>query len=633
MYFSFISLLFLIAIHNCFALRPINPNTCPEKFTNQGYRCCSQCNIVYLTDEIGNWSVENGKWCGCIDRLTKTLKTNIPKTICPINIIKQGYECCSEGCQVLYTDKDGDWSLEKSEWCGCGASSITVSKTETGSFNDKTYNFWSDDSSNSVAVIKADGSFKVKFDKTADIYCGVGMNFNSAKTNQDIGHIYAKFNLTEHQVSEEAQFEYYGVFGWNQNLSKVPFPRNTKNAIEEFYILDYMKGELPNSKLVSEVDYETIGHYNVDGSNYTVYRISFPDGGYTITSVREEMRASGTIDFMAHYKHWEKLGLTLFKITEIEVMGLVGTLNDDDEKKIKGSFDFSSIEFLSVKSDNSIANSEICDHPPPEHTGDFMVIDNASQEVKTSNEEDRYYYLDNYNQRGDVNMKVYSDGSFTYYNDVGGEFKTYHKYNHTTEEMDHLIAEYKMDLQVVNDKTEEFNECTFYYFSSIYVRTEYHYTEDSDSYHIVNSYSENFIETIMKNNNYIIRKLKSYTVDGVGYTVYSLYTKFRYIYLSVRDESLPYCSSDDIITVDITAHLKAWENLANFTNDIIILEVGFSFKTPVMRSSVDYSLAKIYVDNEKEVSEVLYENPQTTITATAAETTTITDTTATTSSN
>jgi len=41
-------------------------------------------------------------------------------TECPASITNQGYACSAVGCEVVYTDGDGEWGVENNEWCGCG---------------------------------------------------------------------------------------------------------------------------------------------------------------------------------------------------------------------------------------------------------------------------------------------------------------------------------------------------------------------------------------------------------------------------------------------------------------------------------------------------------------------------------
>jgi len=36
-------------------------------------------------------------------------------SICPETVTSQGYNCCSDGCTVIYTDITGDWNIENNE--------------------------------------------------------------------------------------------------------------------------------------------------------------------------------------------------------------------------------------------------------------------------------------------------------------------------------------------------------------------------------------------------------------------------------------------------------------------------------------------------------------------------------------
>ncbi|KAG4104478.1 family 48 glycoside hydrolase [Neocallimastix lanati (nom. inval.)] len=84
---------------------------CPASITNQGYACCAVgCEVVY-TDNDGEWGVENNEWCGCG-------KAPAPKPKCSSAILAQGYSCCSSCGTVYYTDADGDWGVENNDWCG-----------------------------------------------------------------------------------------------------------------------------------------------------------------------------------------------------------------------------------------------------------------------------------------------------------------------------------------------------------------------------------------------------------------------------------------------------------------------------------------------------------------------------------
>ncbi|ORX82996.1 exocellobiohydrolase [Anaeromyces robustus] len=70
------------------------------------YPCCNGCEVVY-TDVDGEWGVENGAWC--LLQPSKCYDT--------CNTESLGYPCCTH-CNTIYTDADGDWGIENGDWCG-----------------------------------------------------------------------------------------------------------------------------------------------------------------------------------------------------------------------------------------------------------------------------------------------------------------------------------------------------------------------------------------------------------------------------------------------------------------------------------------------------------------------------------
>jgi hypothetical protein len=87
---------------------PKPDDQCSSKIIAQGYKCCSSiCKQPYV-DENGEWGVEDGKWCGCIEN----------KNSCPSTITNKGYSCCSTCSKVRYVDEDGKWGVENHQWCG-----------------------------------------------------------------------------------------------------------------------------------------------------------------------------------------------------------------------------------------------------------------------------------------------------------------------------------------------------------------------------------------------------------------------------------------------------------------------------------------------------------------------------------
>ena len=90
--------------------------SCSASILAQGYECCSDnCEVVY-TDADGDWGVENEQWCGCGGGEPVPEPEPTPK--CSIRITSQGYECCSSCGTVYYTDDDGERGVENNNWCG-----------------------------------------------------------------------------------------------------------------------------------------------------------------------------------------------------------------------------------------------------------------------------------------------------------------------------------------------------------------------------------------------------------------------------------------------------------------------------------------------------------------------------------
>ena len=80
---------------------------CSTDIIKQGYRCCKNgCEVIY-SDLDGDWGFEDGIWCGCG-----------ASEYCNPNVLKQGYKCCETCGEVYYQDEDGDWGVENGEWCG-----------------------------------------------------------------------------------------------------------------------------------------------------------------------------------------------------------------------------------------------------------------------------------------------------------------------------------------------------------------------------------------------------------------------------------------------------------------------------------------------------------------------------------
>ncbi|ORX79712.1 hypothetical protein BCR32DRAFT_294273 [Anaeromyces robustus] len=88
----------------------VNPNPTSGSCWSQrlGFPCCNGCDVAY-TDSDGDWGLENNNWCG-ID------KSKCSSSSCWAEA--QGYQCCKNICDVVYTDDSGSWGLENNDWCG-----------------------------------------------------------------------------------------------------------------------------------------------------------------------------------------------------------------------------------------------------------------------------------------------------------------------------------------------------------------------------------------------------------------------------------------------------------------------------------------------------------------------------------
>jgi cellulose 1,4-beta-cellobiosidase len=85
-----------------------------------GYACCSNANApVMYSDNDGDWSVENGNWCG--------IQKEEPQGCWAEKI---GYSCCKSTTQVVYTDGDGNWGVENGNWCGIAGTPVPVPSDE-----------------------------------------------------------------------------------------------------------------------------------------------------------------------------------------------------------------------------------------------------------------------------------------------------------------------------------------------------------------------------------------------------------------------------------------------------------------------------------------------------------------------
>ena len=98
------------------------------------YPCCNGCDVVY-TDNEGEWGVENQNWCFISN-------SRCHPQSCKFEAL--GYKCCQNCGPVIYTDNDGNWGVENNDWCGIpdncsNTTPRTTTRTTTTTTTKRTY--------------------------------------------------------------------------------------------------------------------------------------------------------------------------------------------------------------------------------------------------------------------------------------------------------------------------------------------------------------------------------------------------------------------------------------------------------------------------------------------------------------
>jgi len=190
-----------------------------------------------------------------------------------------------------------------------------VTSNKVGSIGGIGYELWADSGNNS-ATFYSDGSFSCSFQAAKDYLCRSGLSFDSTKTHQQIGHMFADFKLIKQNISN-VDYSYVGIYGW------------TRSPLVEFYIVDNWLSQYRPGDWVGNKKH---GDFTIDGAQYTVFendRFGPSIDGDTqfkqYFSIRQQARDCGTIDITAHFNQWEKLGMQLGKMHEAKVLGEAGS--------------------------------------------------------------------------------------------------------------------------------------------------------------------------------------------------------------------------------------------------------------------------------------------------------------------
>jgi len=244
---------------------------------------------------------------------------------CSEKIQDYGFECCSNDCEVIYTDNYGPWGFENEEWCGCGkvstttttatttstnssseTNSVTVKNSKNGTLGDKYYQLFIENGGENFATFNDDGTFTCTFKNSYDGFCQYGYYFKDEITvNETVSVDYSYETPIYHNVG----YTDTGIYGKAQL-------ENKSNEYVEYYIIE------DQEKFTSK-ESNRIGNYTVDGAVYSFYveknRYFFIDGSVfrKIYGVRNIPRNSGTIDVIAHVQQWKEFGYRVGKFVNM----------------------------------------------------------------------------------------------------------------------------------------------------------------------------------------------------------------------------------------------------------------------------------------------------------------------------
>ncbi|OUM67390.1 family 11 glycoside hydrolase [Piromyces sp. E2] len=502
--------------------------------------------------------------------------------------------------------------------------SIVVNSNRVGSIGGVGYELWADSGSNS-ATFYSDGSFSCSFRSAKDYLCRAGLSFNSDKTHQQIGHMYADFKLVKQGI-QNVDYSYVGIYGW------------TRNPLVEFYVVDNWLSQYRPGDWVGNKKH---GDFTIDGAQYTVYentRYGPSIEGNTqfkqYFSIRKQARDCGTIDITAHFQQWEKLGMKMGKMHEAKVLGEAGSNGGGTS----GTADFPYAKVYigngnqktttttrrtttttrrttttsrrtsttkSLPSSNNNCSAKIIKQGynfcnGAKHSGQSIVVN--SNRVGSIGGVGYELWADS----GSNSATFYSDGSFScsfrsakdYLCRAGLSFNS----DKTHQQIGHMYADFKLVKQGIQNVD--------YSYVGIYGWTRNPLVE----FYVVDNWLSQYRPGDWVGN----KKHGDFTIDGAQYTVYenTRYgpsidgdTQFKQ-YFSIRKQAR------DCGTIDITAHFQQWEKLG--------MKMGKMHEAKVLgeagsngggtSGTADFPYAKVYIGNGNGNGNGQQQQPKTTTT-------------------
>jgi len=500
--------------------------------------------------------------------------------------------------------------------------SVTEYSNKVGSINGIGYELWADSGDNS-ATFYSDGSFSCSFQNAKDYLCRSGLSFDSTKTHDQIGHMYADFKLVKQNI-QNVDYSYVGIYGW------------TRNPLVEFYIVDNWLSQYRPGDWVGNKKY---GDFMIDGAYYTVYENTrygpSIDGDTQFKqyfSIRQQARDCGTIDITAHFQQWEKLGMRMGNMHEAKVLGEAGSnvygtsgtadfpyakvyignennnngnnnnnyqQQQDNNNNQGGGWDWWNIWNGNGNGNNNNNNNNNNNSNNQDNTSNATGNTSYCSSAKHSGQSVTEYS----NKVGSINgigyelwadsgnnsATFYSDGSFScsfqnakdYLCRSGLSFDS----TKTHDQIGHMYADFKLVKQNIQNVD--------YSYVGIYGWTRNPLVE----FYIVDNWLSQYRPGDWVGN----KKYGDFMIDGAYYTVYenTRYgpsidgdTQFKQ-YFSIRQQAR------DCGTIDITAHFQQWEKLGmrmgNMHEAKVLGEAGSNVYGT--SGTADFPYAKVYIGN------------------------------------
>ena len=449
--------------------------------------------------------------------------------------------------------------------------SVKISSNQVGKIGDIGYELWDENGHGGSATFYSDGSMDCSITGAKDYLCRAGLSLGSNKTYKELGgDMIAEFKLVK-SPAQNVGYSYIGVYGWMEGVSGTP------SQLVEYYVID---NTLANDMPGSWIGNERKGTITVDGGTYTVYRNTrtgpaIKSSGnvtfYQYFSVRTSPRDCGTINISEHMRQWEKMGMTMGKLYEAKVLGEAGNVNGEVRN---GRMDFphakvyvkngsdpassssvkSSSSTVTPKSSSSKGSAAVSGtidacKDAMGHEGKETRTQGQNNSSVTGNVGSSPYHYEIWYQGGNNSMTFYDNGTYKASWNGTNDFlaRVGFKYDekHTYEELGPIDAYYKWSKQ---------GSAGGYNYIGIYGWT----VDPLVEYYIVDDWFNK------PGANLLGQRKGEFTVDGDTYEIWQNTrvqqpsikgTQTFPQYFSVRK------SSRSCGHIDITAHMKKWEEL------------------------------------------------------------------------